>query len=46
MKIDGLVHEGRRSVSGMTGLCLWIVQAFLYRVQGHVHMTLQSMCNV
>ena len=27
-------------------LCLWIVQAFLYRVQGHVHMKLQSLCNV
>ena len=33
-------------VQGVLILCLWIVPAFLYRVQGHLHMTLQSMCNV
>ena len=32
--------------SGVLILCLWIVQAFLYRAQGHGHITLQSMCNV
>ena len=35
-------------VQGVLNLCLWIVPAFLYRVQGHGHITLQStsMCNV
>ena len=33
-------------VQGVLILCLWIVPAFLFRVQGHVHMTLQSMCKV
>ena len=31
---------------GVLILCLWIVPAFLYRVQGHGHITLQSVCNV
>ena len=33
-------------VQGVLNSCLWIVPAFLYRVQGHGHITLQSMCNV
>ena len=33
-------------VQGVLILCLWIVQAFLYRMQGHGHITLQSKCNV
>ena len=33
-------------VQGVLNLCLWIVPAFLYRMQGHGHIILQSMCNV
>ena len=33
-------------VQGVLILCLWIVQAFLYRMQGHGHITLQGKCNV